>query len=90
MSIDDLELRSLLQDDPFPNDSEVMRWIICTHMLIYHAHKPALLHKFKKINPWKFCEIKFAIDKVIQRLLKVTTPIEYKKYMHYKKNLEIS
>ena len=25
MSIDDLELRTLLQDDPFPNDSEVNR-----------------------------------------------------------------
>ena len=34
---------------------------------------------FIRINPWKFSEKK--IDKVIQRLLKVTTPKEYKKYM---------
>ena len=36
---------------------------------------------FTRINPWKFGEKKFKIDKVIQRLLKVTTPTEYKKYM---------
>ena len=33
-----------------------------------------------RINPWKFGEKKFEIDKVIQRLLKVTTPKEYKKH----------
>ena len=36
---------------------------------------------FTKINLWKFGEKEIKIDKVIQRLLKVTTPIEYKKYM---------
>ena len=65
-----------------------------TLMLIYHSHKPVLLHKccqacppsilyvfFTRINPWKLGETKFKIDKVIQRLLKLTNPIEYKKYM---------
>ena len=36
---------------------------------------------FIRINPWKFGEKKIKIDKVIQLLLKATTPKEYKKYM---------
>ena len=36
---------------------------------------------FLRINPLKFGEVKFKIDKVIQLLLKVTSLKEYKKYM---------
>ena len=35
---------------------------------------------FIRMNPWKFGEYQFKIDKVIQHLLKVTPQKEYKKY----------
>ena len=50
-------------------------------MLLYHSHKPDLLHEwslFQGSIPESFGK---KIDKVIQHLLKVTTPTNYKKYM---------
>ena len=50
-------------------------------MLLYHSIKPDLLHKWSLLQgsiPESFGKKRIKIDKVIQRLLRVTTPTKYK------------
>ena len=60
-----------------------LSYYIMPTSLFYYMN--GICYKFatnhKKINPWKFCEKKITINKVIQHLMKVSTPIDYKKDM---------